>query len=199
MKIIVGIGNPGRQYAGTRHNAGYRVIENLAQKLSASAGRERFESIFQEAMIGGEKVILMRPLTYMNLSGMAVRRAVDWYDCPVQDVLLVCDDLNLPVAAIRVRASGRSGGHNGLQSVIDHLGATDFPRLRIGIGSPPPHVEGADYVLSRPPGEENALLEVAFAEAADAAILWVKRGIAECMNEYNRKAATDQPDGDTPA
>ena len=135
MKIIVGIGNPGRQYAGTRHNVGYRVIEKLAQALDAPAGRERFDSILQEAMIDSEKTLLIRPLTYVNLSGSAVRRAADWYGCTPQDVLVACDDMNLPVAAIRARAAGRSGGHNGLQSVIDHLGTTDFPRLRIGRAS----------------------------------------------------------------
>jgi len=187
MKIVVGIGNPGRRYAGTRHNVGYRVIEELAGKLGAPAGRERFESLVQDVPVEGEKLLLMRPLTYVNLSGMAVRRAADWYGCTPQDVLVVCDDMNLQVAELRVRRQGSSGGHNGLQSIIDHLGTDEFARLRVGIGSPGPQMEGVDYVLSRFNEEEEKLIAEACREAAEAAAVWIRRGISDCMNEFNRK------------
>jgi len=187
MKIVVGVGNPGRQYAGTRHNVGYRVIENLARKLDAGVPRERFDSATQDTAVDGEKVLLLRPLTYVNLSGGAVRRAADWFKCEPGDIMVVCDDLNLPVAQLRARKSGSGGGHNGLQSIIDHLGTTAFPRLRIGIGSPPPLVDGAAYVLGRFSAEEEPLIAEACAAAAEAVIAWVRRGIDACMNEFNRR------------
>jgi len=187
MKIVVGIGNPGRQYAGTRHNVGYRVVENLARKLNTGTARERFESLVQDAVVDGEKLLLMRPLTYVNLSGVAARRAADWFGCTADDVLVVADDMNLPVARIRVRSQGSSGGHNGIQSIIQHMGTVDFPRIRIGIGSPGPHREGVDHVLSRFTEEEEPLIADSCEEAADAALVWVRQGIEECMNRFNRK------------
>ena len=187
MKIVVGIGNPGKQYAGTRHNVGYRVVESLAAKLGAGSGRERFESVVQDTVIDGEKLLLMRPLTYVNLSGMAVRRAMDWFGGAPEDVMVVADDMNLPVATIRVRQRGSGGGHHGLESIIDHLGTIDFPRIRIGIGSPGPHIDGADYVLSRFADEEEKLVAESCNRAADAVLVWARRGIEQCMNEFNRK------------
>ena len=192
MKIVVGIGNPGKQYAGTRHNAGYRVIESLVRKLNVGAGRERFDSLVQDTVVDGEKLLLMRPLTYVNLSGMAVRRAADWFGCAAEDVLVVADDMNLPVATIRVRREGSGGGHHGLESIIDHLGTVGFPRIRIGIGSPPRHIDGADYVLSRFSAEEDELVGESCDDAADAVLVWVRRGISACMNEFNRKPESEE-------
>ncbi|NQT19484.1 MAG: aminoacyl-tRNA hydrolase [Planctomycetes bacterium] len=183
---MVGIGNPGKRYAGTRHNAGYMIIENLAEQLGAGPGRERFDSLVQEAPADGEKLLLVRPLTYVNLSGAAVRRALDWYRCPPGDLVVVCDDLNLPLACIRVRRSGSSGGHNGLQSIIDHLGTTEFARIRIGIGSPGPYIDGADYVLGKFADDEQPLIAQACNDAARIVLTWAKRGIDECMNIHNR-------------
>ena len=187
MKIVVGIGNPGRQYAGTRHNVGYRVVENLARKLNAGAAKERFGSLVQDAAVDGEKLLLMRPLTYVNLSGMAARRAADWFGCTPEALMVVADDMNLPVARIRVRRQGSSGGHNGLQSIIQHLGTIDFPRIRIGIGSPGPRREGVDHVLSRFSDEEELLIAESCEQAADAVLVWVRMGIEESMNRFNRK------------
>jgi len=185
MKIAVGIGNPGRRYAGTRHNAGYRVIEKLARDFSASAAKEQFDSVAQDVLIDGEKLVLLRPLTYVNLSGTAVRRAVDWYRCPIEDLIVVCDDLNLAPGRVRVRRCGSSGGHNGLESIIQHLGTTEFARIRLGIGSPPPPVAGADYVLGKFTEEEEPVIEAACSEATAAVVTWFRAGIEECMNRHN--------------
>jgi len=188
MKIVVGIGNPGKRYAGTRHNVGYRIIEKLAQTLGASLARERFEALTQEADTDGEKLLLMRPLTYVNLSGVAVRRAVDWFRVSLGELIVICDDMNLPPAAIRVRRSGTSGGHNGLQSIIDHLATVEFARIRVGIGSPGPFIDGADYVLAKFREEEKAPIAEACEQAAAAALIWARCGIDECMNTYNRSS-----------
>lgn len=195
MKIVVGIGNPGQRYAGTRHNVGYKVIEKLAEESGAGPGKERFDSLVQEAAVGDEKLLLVRPLTYVNLSGAAVRRAIDWFRCPLDDLIVVCDDMNLPLAHIRVRRSGSSGGHNGLQSIIDHLGTTEFARIRVGIGSPGPYMDGADYVLGKFAEDERPDVEQACREAARAVITWAESGTDECMNVHNRPqpAADDGP------
>ena len=191
MKIVVGIGNPGQRYAGTRHNVGYKVIEKLAEDSGAGPGKERFDSLVQEAAAGDEKLLLVRPLTFVNLSGAAVRRAMDWFRCPLDDLIVVCDDMNLPPARIRVRRSGSSGGHNGLQSIIDHLGTTEFARIRIGIGGPGPYMDGADYVLGKFAEEEKPAVEQACSEAARAVITWAAGGADECMNTHNRPQRAD--------
>jgi len=191
MKIVVGIGNPGKRYAGTRHNVGYRVIEKLAETLDATGARERFGALVQEALADGEKILLVRPLTYVNLSGTAVRRAVDWFRCRVDDLIVICDDMNLPLAGVRVRRSGGTGGHNGLQSIVDHLGTTEFSRIRIGIGSPGPHIDGAEYVLGKFREDSEPFIAQACDEAARAVITWVRQGIDECMNAHNRPLGPD--------
>ena len=199
MKIVVGLGNPGRRYAGTRHNVGYRVIEKLAETLDATGARERFGAVAQGALANGEKLLLVRPLTYVNLSGTVVRRAVDWFRCPVDDLIVICDDMNLPLAGLRVRRSGGTGGHNGLQSIVDHLGTTEFSRIRIGIGSPGPHIDGADYVLGKFREEEGPFIAQACDEAARAVITWVRQGIDKCMNAHNRPLGIDndaEPEND---
>jgi len=192
MKIVVGIGNPGKRYAGTRHNVGYRVIEKLADRLDATTAGERFDALVQEAFADGDKLLLLRPLTYVNFSGRAVRRAVGRLSLPEREcglkhnLIVICDDMNLPLARVRVRRSGGSGGHNGLQSIIEHLGTTEFPRIRIGIGSPQPFMDGADYVLGRFRDEEEPLIDQACDEAARAVMTWAGQGIDECMNAHNR-------------
>ncbi len=196
MKIVVGIGNPGRRYAGTRHNVGYLVIEKLAEKLGAGTAREQFDALVQAAFFDDEKVLLVRPLTYVNLSGRAVRQAVDWFRCPLEDIVVVCDDMNLPSARIRVRRSGASGGHNGLQSIIDCLGTSGFPRIRIGIGIPGPLIDGADYVLGKFADDEKAVIREACETAAQAVLTWMRRGIDDCMNTYNpRPEPGDEKNG----
>ena len=184
MKIVVGLGNPGREYAATRHNLGFMVVDELARRLSAGDRRGRFRSVLIEAFDAGQKVALVKPQTYMNLSGTAVREVMQWYKTPLADVLVVVDDIDLPFGAMRLRAGGGSGGHNGLKSIIADVGAEEFSRLRIGIGRGPG--VATRQVLGRfSPAEEKALPEVIRA-AADCALEWERHGIITAMNRCNR-------------
>ena len=169
MKIVIGLGNPGRDYAATRHNLGFMVVDELARRTGASSGRKRFRSEIAEGTLAGEKLILVKPQTYMNLSGHAVREVVTWYRAVREDLLIVLDDLDLPFGILRLRADGSAGGHNGLTSVLEQLGSRAVPRLRLGIGRGP-H-EAKTQVLSRfSPGEAQALPMVIGA-AADCATM----------------------------
>lgn len=184
MKVIVGLGNPGPKYAGTRHNVGFGVIDYLAAAPGVGPFRSRFQAQVAEANEGGEQVLLVKPETFMNLSGRAVRQAVDFYKLPLTDLLVVSDDFNLPLGKLRVRAKGSHGGQNGLRDIQQQLGTDEYPRLRIGVGQPGPG-EAVDHVLSRfKPGERKAV-EDAIAKAAEAALVWVRQGIEACMNRAN--------------
>lgn len=185
MKLVVGLGNPGRKYAGTRHNVGFDVVALLARRCGAPAPRSSFQAEVTEAALHGERVLLAAPQTYMNLSGRSVRQIVDFYKLPLDQLLVVCDDLNLPPGRLRLRASGSAGGQKGLQNMIEHLGTEDFPRLRLGIGRPPPQIDSVDYVLMRVPAEERELMAAAIQQAADAAELWVRVGTSAAMNQVN--------------
>jgi PTH1 family peptidyl-tRNA hydrolase len=189
MKIIVGLGNPGREYAATRHNLGFMLVEELARRLSAATLSPRFRSELAEANHLGDKVILVKPQTYMNLSGNAVREVAHWYRVVASDVLIVLDDLDLPLGTVRLRGNGSAGGHNGLASVIEQLGTTDVPRLRIGIGR---SVAAArTQVLSRFTSEEAASLPDIVQRAADCGLLWLDEGIVTAMNRCNQKASPE--------
>src|SRR6478609_8857399 len=156
MKVIVGLGNPGPKYAGTRHNVGYDVIDYLAAAPGCSTFRERFEALIAESKEGDETVLLVKPLTFMNLSGRAVRAVLDFYKLPAEQLLVACDDFNLPLGKLRVRAKGSHGGQNGLRNIQDQLGTDAYARLRIGVGQPA-EGEAVDFVLSRfKPGERTA-------------------------------------------
>jgi PTH1 family peptidyl-tRNA hydrolase len=184
MKVIVGLGNPGPKYAGTRHNVGFDVIDYLAAGPSCSAFREKFEAFVAELKEGDETVLLVKPLTFMNLSGRAVRAVLDFYKLPVEQVLVVCDDFNLPLGKLRVRAKGSHGGQNGLRSVQEQLGTDAYARLRIGVGEPSPG-DAVDHVLSKfKPGERKTVDE-AVATAAQAALVWVRQGVEAAMNRFN--------------
>lgn len=185
MKLVVGLGNPGRRYAETRHNVGFAVLAELARRHATTGPKANFHGEVVEADLDGTRALLLSPLTYMNRSGTSVQAAVAFYKLPLEDVLLICDDLNLPVAKLRIRSKGSSGGQKGLEDVIRCLGSEEFPRLRIGIGSPPPGWEGADYVLGKIPEAERKELDVAIATAADAVVVWAREGIQSCMNRYN--------------
>src|SRR5579885_386935 len=148
MKVVVGLGNPGNKYAGTRHNIGFAVIDYLAESPRASRFQARFQGLVAEVMEGDEKVLLVKPETFMNLSGRCVREVLSFYQVPVENLLVVCDDINLPLGKLRVRARGSDGGQKGLRDIQNHLGTTDYARLRIGIDSPG-EADAADYVLSR--------------------------------------------------
>ena len=185
MKLVVGLGNPGPRYEGTRHNIGYAVLDYLAAAPATSPWRSKFQGYVAETVEGTESVLLMKPDTFMNLSGRAVRPVMDFYKLPVMDLLVVCDDIALPLGKLRVRATGSHGGQNGLRNIQEMLGTQDYARLRIGVGSPDEHVGAADHVLSRfKPGERRAV-DDAVAVAAQAVIVWIREGVDRCMNRVN--------------
>ena len=189
MKIVVGLGNPGREYAATRHNLGFMVVDALARRLAASERRNRFHSELIEAFDHKEKVVLLKPRTYMNLSGSAVREAVNWYKTPLDDVMVVVDDIDLPFGSLRMRARGGSGGHNGLKSIIAEVGVDDFPRFRIGIGRGGGHA--TRQVLSRFTSEEERLLPALLGAATDCVLEWERNGIIDAMNRCNRSPESE--------
>lgn len=184
MKVVVGLGNPGKKYEGTRHNVGFAVIDGLAQAPGVSGFQNRFDSQVAEFHDDAEKVLLVKPETFMNLSGRCVRQVLDFYQLGCADLLVVCDDINLPLGTLRFRARGTHGGHNGLRDIQSHLGTTEYPRLRIGVDAPPE--EGAvDHVLGRFRPSERPVIEEAIEAAMQGVLLWVRQGIDRCMNDYN--------------
>jgi PTH1 family peptidyl-tRNA hydrolase len=184
MKIIVGLGNPGTKYSGTRHNIGFEVIDYLAAAPGCVPFREKFEAYVAELKEGDETILLVKPLTFMNLSGRAVRAILDFYKLPIEQLLVVCDDFNLPLGKLRVRMKGSHGGQNGLRNIQDQLGTDTYTRLRIGVGQPGPG-DAVDFVLSKfKPGERPAT-EEAIAFAAQAVLVWVRQGVEPCMNRFN--------------
>jgi PTH1 family peptidyl-tRNA hydrolase len=195
MKALVGLGNPGNQYAGTRHNIGFMVIDRIASLYGAQAPKSRFKSLVTEVTIGTEKVVLLKPQTYMNLSGDAVRLMGSWYKLYADEILIVLDELDLPFGTLRLRERGSAGGHNGLASVIQQVGTTEIPRLRVGIGRGrgPAKVQ----VLSKfSPVEQRALPDI-IEDAANACVLWVQEGAVAAMNKVNATAARPAETGGT--
>jgi len=187
MKLIVGLGNPGRNYAYSRHNIGFRVIKHLARLYKVSFKNDsKSRSLRSGAVISGKKTILAVPLTFMNLSGKAVKALLDKYELNPQDLLVVCDDLDLDFARIKIRPFGSSGGHRGLNSIIDSLGSNRFCRMRIGIGRPKAGSEAAGHVLSKFTSKETKQLEELISKAADCCCMWVAKGVDECMNAFNK-------------
>ncbi len=189
MKLIVGLGNPGRRYERTPHNVGFDVVDHLAQRHGAQwALASRFEAALAEASIVGQRVVLMKPLTYMNLSGRAVQTYLAKNGGEPGDILVICDDVNLPLGQLRLRLSGSHGGHKGLLSIIQSLGTLDFPRLRIGVRPAEIPTEGwIEYVLSRFSPEAWDVIERAEQEAADAVEIALERGLEAAMNRFNRR------------
>jgi len=185
MKLIVGLGNPGRKYASTRHNVGFSVVELLAHRYGLGRARAKFRGETVEVNIQGRRGLLLCPHTYMNRSGTSVLEARDFFKVDHADVLIICDDFNLPLGRLRCRAKGSSGGQKGLQDIIRSLGTDQVARLRVGIGAPPNGWDVADYVLSKFTSEELPLVQQAIARTADAAADWVQQGIQVCMNRYN--------------
>jgi PTH1 family peptidyl-tRNA hydrolase len=192
MKVVVGLGNPGRNYEGTRHNVGYAVIDSLAAGPRSGRFQSRFQAQIAELTEDAEKVLLVKPETFMNLSGRSVRQVMDFYQLPLTELLVVCDDINLPLGKLRVRAKGTHGGHNGLRNIQEHLGSTEYARLRIGVDAP--QDDAVDHVLGRFRPGERAVIEDAVHQAAQAVIVWVTRGTQACMNQYNVGTAKE-PDG----
>ena len=185
MKLVVGLGNPGRRYEGTRHNVGYAVVGELARKFGVGPPKGKFQGAVVEADLDGQRVLLLSPTTFMNRSGISVQEAKGFYKLANEDLLVVCDDLNLPVGKLRFRARGSTGGQKGLEDIIQRVATEEFARLRIGVGTAPEGWNWADYVLSRFTAEELPVAERAVASAADAVVVWARQGIECCMNQYN--------------
>ncbi len=189
MKLVIGLGNPGRKYDGTRHNVGFFVIEEVARRHAGAASkRTNFQADTIEASIGGEKVLLAKPQTYMNLSGATALAARDFYKLADSDLLVVCDDFALPLGRLRIRPQGSGGGQKGLADIIRRLVHDAVPRLRIGVGPLPAGWDGADFVLGKFSKEEQKEIDIAAARAADAIADWVTNGVAAAMNKYNSES-----------
>ncbi len=185
--ILVGLGNPGKKYEGTRHNAGFAVVEALAAEYGVKVDRVKFKSLCGEAVIGGKKVLLVMPQTFMNNSGEAVREAAAFYKLPPEKVLVVCDDISLPVGTIRLRRKGSDGGQRGLRSIITLMGSDAFPRIKVGVGQKPhPDYDLAAWVLSKFTKDEAAPLLTAVKDAVGAAAMIVDDRMDEAMNRYSR-------------
>ncbi|MEX2185807.1 MAG: aminoacyl-tRNA hydrolase [Pirellulales bacterium] len=187
MKLVVGLGNPGRKYIGTRHNIGFVVLDELSRRHATASARKAYGGEVVEANVGGERLLLLAPHTYMNRSGQSVRQAVDFYKIEPADVLVVCDDMNLPLGQLRMRIKGSDGGQKGLADIIRHLGTDELSRLRVGIDRPPENWDGVDYVLGKFTKAENEEMAIAVPRAADAVAVWAAEGAEACMNRFNSK------------
>ena len=185
MKLVVGLGNPGRQYQETRHNIGYMILAELASRIGPFKAKIRFQGEIVETRIAGEQTILLSPTTYMNRSGQSVSEAVRFYKLPLENLLIICDDLNLPFGKLRMRISGSSGGQKGLADIAQKLASEDFCRLRFGIDRPIGPISTSDYVLSRFFPDEQKKLPDLRIETANAVECWIKNGPQETMNRYN--------------
>lgn len=188
MKLIVGLGNPGAQYANTRHNVGFEVIDILAEHIGSFGESKEAKALVHKVNYKGEKLLLVKPQTYMNLSGVSVRALVDYYKIDLEkDLLIVYDDIDLPIGSIRVRSEGSAGGHNGMKNIVQYLGTTKIPRVRIGIDPKPPYMDLADYVLSRFEKADREAIEEGLRQGAKAVLSFLEDGIEKTMNQYNRK------------
>ena len=187
MYLIAGLGNPTREYEKTRHNVGFEAIDILADKAGTTVTEKKHKALYGKGYIGGQKVILAKPQTYMNLSGESIREIADFYKIEPENIIILCDDINLSEGQLRIRLKGSAGGHNGLKNIISHLGTQEFPRIRIGVGEKPRGMDLADYVRGRFPKEQQAVMEEAYRDAADAACMMIEEGADAAMNHYNRK------------
>lgn len=186
MYIIAGLGNPGKEYENTRHNIGFDCIDRIAERCQIPVLERKWKAMTGRGYLAGQKVILLKPLTYMNLSGESIRAAVDYYKADSEkEVIVLCDDINLPPGQLRIRSGGSAGGHNGLKNIISRLGHENFARIRIGVGGKPERADLADYVLGHFSKEQRRIMDEAAADAADAAELMLTEGIGAAMNRYN--------------
>lgn len=184
--LIVGLGNMGDQYEGTRHNVGFEVIDALAEDLDIPVQRLKFKALTNTATLAGQKVLLMKPVTYMNLSGEAVEPAAAFYKIPPDHIIVLSDEVSLPPGTLRVRPSGSDGGHNGLKNIIAHLHTDQFPRIRLGVGGKPhPDYDMADWVLGKPQGDDRKNIDAAVKRAAQAVECYIKNGPQTAMSKFN--------------
>ena len=184
--LIVGLGNPGDKYEATRHNVGFMVVDELAERARTPVQKLKFRALTNTAQVGDAKALLMKPVTYMNLSGEAVRQAADFYKVPPERVLVISDDVSLPVGKLRLRRGGSAGGHNGMKNIILHLGSDQFPRVKIGVGEKPhPDYDMAEWVLSRFIGEDKRTMDEAIKRAADSVECCIREGMDRAMNRFN--------------
>jgi PTH1 family peptidyl-tRNA hydrolase len=186
VKLIVGLGNPGIRYARTRHNVGFDTVEIFARRQGWGWGTHRGKTRVATGMLGSEKIVLAQPQTYMNESGIAVAELVRFYKLAPGDLLVICDDLDLPLGKVRLRTTGGAGGQHGMESIIRHLGSNQFARIRVGVGRPMQgRDDNVDFLLSRPSGDERIALDSAIERAAEAARMWAEQGAEAAMNAYN--------------
>ena len=184
--LVVGLGNPGEKYENTRHNVGFLTVDELAERARVPVQKLKYRALTNTVELGGARALLMKPVTYMNLSGEAVGQAARFYKIPPERVLVISDDVSLPLGKLRIRKSGSAGGHNGLKSIIQHLGTDQFPRVKIGVGEKPhPDYDMADWVLSRFTGEDLKTITQAVKRAADAVECFVREGPDKAMNRFN--------------
>lgn len=193
MKIIVGLGNPGQEYSRTRHNVGFMAVDALAAHLKATDWRNKFEALVAEARVDDEQILLIKPQTYMNLSGNAVGQIVRWYKLSPQDVIAVYDDMDISVGTARLRMRGSSGGHRGVESLLVHLGEEEFPRVRIGVGRPLLGRTVVDHVLAKFPEKEQMQIDELIAKLLPAVECIVKQGIEKAMSRYSFKPKKEKP------
>lgn len=186
MKCIVGLGNPGRTYSKTRHNVGFMVVDEVAKRNKVALQKKKFHAHYTEILGPDERIILLEPQTYMNLSGESIRPLMDYYNLDPKDILVIYDDLDLPVGKVRLRQTGGHGGHNGIRSTIDQLGTKEFNRIRIGIDRPAPNLTVTDHVLGKFDKEQLPTIEESVKRAADACESWMKNPFLNVMNAYNK-------------
>ncbi|NLL73424.1 MAG: aminoacyl-tRNA hydrolase [Clostridiales bacterium] len=192
MYIIIGLGNPTEKYQATRHNIGWDAITRISDDYGIPLNQKRHKALCGSGYIEGQKVVLAQPLTYMNLSGESVRALVDFYKVSTEDIIVIYDDISLDVGQLRVRKKGSAGGHNGIKSIISHLGTEEFPRIKVGVGNKPKDWDLADYVLSRFKNEEEATIREALKDTSDACRMILTDGMEATMNKYNKKKDTDE-------
>ena len=187
MYLIAGLANPTKEYDKTRHNVGFSVIDVLADRYRIDISEKKHKALCGRGVIEGQKVLLLKPQTFMNLSGESIRAAVDYYKIEPEEMIVIYDDISLDPGQLRIRLKGSAGGHNGIKNIIANLGTQDFPRIKVGVGAKPPRMDLADYVLSRFGAGEQKLMEEAFGEAAEAAVMMMTDGAERAMNHFNAK------------
>lgn len=192
MYIIAGLGNPTKEYDKTRHNVGFEVIDRLADRYDIDVSERKHRAFCGKGMIEGQKVLLVKPQTFMNLSGESLRSVVDYYKVTPEELVVIYDDISLPPGQLRIRLKGSAGGHNGIKNIIAHLGTQEFPRIKVGVGAKPPRMDLKDYVLSRFSKGEQELMDEAFQEAAQAVAMMIGEGADRAMNHFNTKKKEEE-------